>query len=138
MLNLGSNRWTFRPEIALSQAIKRWIVECYACLILFTDNTDYYGGLKLEQENLGVFQVHVIYTFKPRLWIGVDWLYTTGGETLVEGELRNDFQANSRLGATIAIPLARSHNLKFVWSSGVTTRIGGDFDNFALAYFFNW
>ena len=138
LLNLGSNRWTFRPEIALSQAIRKFLIECYASLILFTDNTDFFGGSKLEQEHLGVFQVHAIYTFKPRLWVGVDGLYTTGGETIIDGEFRRDFQANTRFGATIAFPIARRHNLKFVWSSGVTTRIGGNFDNFALAYFYNW
>jgi hypothetical protein len=138
MLNLGSNRWTFKPELALTQAIRKFLIELFASLFLFTDNTDYYGGSKLEQEHLGVFQVHVIYTFRPRLWISVNGLYTAGGETIVDGTFRQDFQSNSRIGATIAIPIAQQHNIKFVWTSGLTTRIGGDFDNFALAYFFNW
>lgn len=138
LLNLGSNRWTFRPEIGLSQTIRKFLIECYASLFIFTDNTDFFGGSTLEQEHLGVFQAHVIYTFKPRLWIGVDGLYTTGGETIVDREFRRDFQANTRFGTTVALPLARRHNLKLIWSSGVTTRIGGDFDNFTLAYFYNW
>ena len=59
-------------------------------------------------------------------------------ETSVDGEVKHDFQANTRVGATFMLPVARHHSLKFTWSSGVTTRIGGDFDNFALSYFYNW
>ena len=61
-----------------------------------------------------------------------------GGTTTLEGVGRRDFQANTRLGATFALPLARQHNPKLTWSSGVSTRIGGDFDNFALTYLYNW
>jgi hypothetical protein len=138
LMNLGSNRWTFRPEIAVSRAIRRFILECYAGAIFFTDNTDFYGGQTLTQEHVGIFQFHAIYNIRPRFWVGMDWLYATGGETRVDGVFRHDFQANNRLGATIAVPVARRHNIKFIWSSGVSTRIGGDFDNFALAYFYNW
>ena len=138
LMNIGSNRWTFRPEIGLSHAIRKFLIECYASLYIFADNTDFFGGSTLEQEHLGVFQVHVIYTFKPRLWVGVDGLYTTGGETAVDGEFRRDFQSNTRVGATIAFPMAQRHDLKFIYSSGVTTRIGGNFDNFTLAYLYHW
>jgi hypothetical protein len=138
LMNVGSNRWTFRPEIALSQAVRRFVLECYASTIFFTDNTDFYGGQTLKQEHVGIFQLHAIYNIKPRFWVGFDWLYATGGETSVDGIFRRDFQANNRVGATVAVPVARRHNIKFIWSSGVSTRIGGDFDNFALAYFYNW
>jgi len=138
LMNLGSNRWTVRGEVAVSYAIRRWVLEGYASLFYFTDNTDFYGGSLLAQEPVGILQAHAIYYFKPRMWLGVDGLYATGGETSVDGVFKHDFQANTRLGATFALPVARHHNLKFTWSSGVSTRVGGDFDNFAVSYLYNW
>jgi hypothetical protein len=138
LMNLGSNRWTIRAEIAVSRAWRRWVFEGYASVFYFTDNNDFYGGSVLTQEDVGILQAHVIYYFQPRMWLGVDALYAAGGETAVDGTFKNDFQANTRLGASFSLPLARRHNLKLVWSSGVSTRVGGDFDNFALSYFYNW
>jgi len=138
LINLGANRWTIKGEVAVSQAVRHWVFEAYASLFYFTDNTDFYGGSVLTQETVGIFQAHAIYYFQPRMWLGVDGLYATGGETAVDGTVKNDFQANTRFGATFALPVARSHNLKFTWSSGLTTRIGGDYDNFALSYLYNW
>lgn len=138
LINLGANRWTLKGEIALSQAVRNWVFEGYASFFYFTDNTDFNGGSVLTQETLGIFQAHVIYYFQPRMWLGLDGLYATGGETRVDGLFKRDFQANTRLGATFMLPLAPRHALKLTWSSGVTTRIGGDYDNFALAYFYNW
>jgi hypothetical protein len=138
LMNLGSNRWTVKGEVAVSYAIRRWVLEGYASLFYFTDNNDFYGGSLLTQEPVGILQAHAIYYFQPRMWLGVDGLYATGGETAVDGTLKHDFQANTRIGVTFALPVARSHNLKFTWSSGVSTRVGGEFDNFALSYFYNW
>ncbi|MGD9403033.1 MAG: transporter [bacterium] len=138
LINLGSNRWTFRGEVAVSHRVRDWIFEGYASLFFFTDNSDYYGGQTLSQEPVGIFQAHVIYHFEPRMWLGVDGLYARGGTTTLEGVGRHDFQDNTRIGATFALPLARAQNLKLTWSSGVSTRIGADFDNFALTYLYNW
>jgi len=60
LINLGSNRWTIRGEVAVSYAIRHWVLEGYASLIYITDNTDYNGGNLLEQQPVGIFQVHVI------------------------------------------------------------------------------
>ncbi len=138
LLNIGANRWTFRPEIGVSHAVRKWVLEGYASAFLFTDNKDFSGGNTLTQEHVGIFQFHTIYRFKPRFWAGLNWIYTAGGETKVDGVFRHDFQANNRLGATLAIPVAKHHNIKAIWSSGVTTRIGGDFDNFMVVYLYNW
>ena len=38
LVNLGSNRWSFNPEIGLSQPAGRWTIDVYAALLLFTSN----------------------------------------------------------------------------------------------------
>ena len=50
LLNLGSNRWAVKPEIGLSRAAGRWLVEVMAGIWLFTDNPDLSGGRTREQD----------------------------------------------------------------------------------------
>jgi hypothetical protein len=47
ILNLGSDRWTFKPEIAHSHPFgpeQKWLVEAYANSYFYTDNTSYHGS----------------------------------------------------------------------------------------------
>jgi hypothetical protein len=114
------------------------MLEAYAGLWLYTDNTDFYGGSLREQSPLGTFQVHVSYTFKPRLWIAGDATFYAGGRTKLDGVRKDDRQENSRLGLTLSLPVGRRHSLKLTWANGFTTRIGGDFDTLSLAWQTLW
>ena len=51
---------------------------------------------------------------------------------------RADLQRNSRVGATITIPLTKRQFLKFNGSSGAVTNIGADFKSFGIAYQYLW
>ena len=50
LINLGTNRWSFKPELGLSRAFGQWVVEAMAGVWLFTDNTDFVGGRTREQD----------------------------------------------------------------------------------------
>ena len=49
LLNLGNNRWSFRPELGISKAWGPWTVEFAPSVIFFTDNTDFYIGSTFAQ-----------------------------------------------------------------------------------------
>ncbi len=138
LINLGGNRWAVKPEVGLSHPAGRWVFEAYAGAWLFTDNPDFFGGSVREQGALGTFQAHASYTFRPRLWLAADATYYTGGRTTIGGTLRNDFQKNSRVGLTLAVPVGRRHSVKLSWATGATTRIGGDFQTLAVAWQYLW
>ncbi|UCC83731.1 MAG: transporter [Gemmatimonadota bacterium] len=137
LINLGSNRWAFRPRIGVSHTVGRWTLEIYGDVWLHTDNTDFYGGSTLEQGPFWVVQGHVLYNFRRGLWLGLNAGYANGGQTTVDGNDK-DFQENTRLGATLALPLGRRHGLKLVAISGIATRLGADFDTINLAYQYRW
>src|SRR5438093_1296494 len=61
LINLGVSRWSFKPELALSQPLgKRWLFDLYAGLWLFTNNNSYYPGSSVRsQEPMGSFQTHI-------------------------------------------------------------------------------
>jgi hypothetical protein len=138
LVNIGTNRWIFKPELGLSKPAGRWFVDVYAGAWLFTDNPDFFGGTHRAQDPLLTFQTHASYTLRPRLWVAANATFYTGGRTTVDGVEKADLQRNSRYGATLAVPIGRRSGLKVAWARGLTTRIGGDFDTLAVGYQFVW
>jgi hypothetical protein len=138
LINIGGNRWAFKPELGLSKPLGRLTAEIYAAIWLFTDNQDFYGGQRREQDPLGAFQGHVSYTFKPRLWLAANATFYTGGRTSLDGVPKADLQRNTRLGATLSVPVGRRQSIKVAWASGIITRIGGDFDTLSAAWQITW
>jgi hypothetical protein len=138
LINIGSHRWAFRPELGFSHPAGHWFFETYAGVWFFTTNDDFFGGHVRSQEPIGAFQAHVSYTFAPRLWLAADYTYYTGGRTTVDGVINEDLQKNSRVGLTLAIPVTRNQSLKFAWSRGASTSIGSDFATYSVGYQFLW
>ena len=138
LINLGSNRWGFRFESGISRTVRRWTFEAIATAWLYTANDDFFGGQRLEQDSIVALQGHVIYTFRPGMWLAVNFGFLDGGATTIDGVLRNTLQKNSRSGLTFVYPLARQHGLSFAFSSGVTTSVGADFDTYAVGYQYLW
>jgi hypothetical protein len=138
LINLGSNRWSFKPELAISRAFGKWTFELYGGAWLFTDNTNFFNGKTRKQDLIGSGQLHLLYTFKPRMWIAFNANFYTGGRTSVDGNLNQDLQRNSRYGATFTMPLNPRHSLKLAYSRGAFTTIGADFDALAVSYQVIW
>ena len=138
LINLGTNRWSFKPEIGVSGAIGRWVVEMMAGVWLFTDNTDFLGGRTRSQDPIAAAQVHVTYKFKPSMWLAGDVNYFTGGQTTIGGKLNLDLQRNSRVGATFSTALDRRQAIRISASRGAYTTIGADFISIAASYSYAW
>jgi hypothetical protein len=98
LLNLGSNRWSFRPELGVSKSIGKWTGELIGNVWIFGDNDKFFGGGTLEQDPLYVAKAHFIYTFRPGLWLGFGVGYGAGGQTSVSGVKANTKQKNIRWG----------------------------------------
>ena len=138
LINLGANRWGFKPEIGLSHAIGRWHLEAAGTLWLFTDNRDFFGGSTVSQDPLYAVQVHVVYSFKPGLWVSLNMGYANGGTTAIDGVVANTLQNNVRAGVTVQYPFARRHGIRIAFNRGVTTRVGADFDSLVIGYQLMW
>ncbi|HEU4386866.1 MAG TPA: transporter [Blastocatellia bacterium] len=138
LVNLGANRWAFKPEIGLSQPLGRWTLEAIGGAWFFTENKNFFGGSRREQRPLVSVQGHVIYTLRPRMWVAFGATYFTGGRTTVDGVLNADLQKTSRIGATYSFPVTKRHSLKVAWSKGVTTLVGGDINAVTVGYQYVW
>jgi hypothetical protein len=138
LINLGSNRWAFKPEIGLVHPVGKWTFELYTGAWFFTANDDFYGGHRRTQEPILELQGHVIYTFVPGLWLALDGTWYAGGVTSVDSVPDVDRQQNTRIGTTLAIPLGHGHSLKAAWAKGASVRIGQDFSTYGLTYQYRW
>lgn len=136
MINIGTSRLAFKPELAVSQPVgKRWLIDFYAGLWLFTDNDAYYPGTSVRsQEPLGSFQGHISYNIQPLMWVALDMTYYTGGETTVDDVQMDDRQSNSRIGGTLVLPVRKLHSIKFAYSTGAIIRSGADFTTFSVGW----
>lgn len=138
LINIGSNRWAFKPEIGISHPIGKWLVEGSAGVWLYTDNAEFLGGQRRSQAPLSVLQFHAGYTFRPGLWLAADAGVYAGGETKLDGIAKQDRQENTRYGLTLSLPVTRDWSAKLSWSKGLVTRAGGDYKAVSLTLQYRW
>ena len=138
LLNLGNNRWSFRPELGISKAVGPWTFELAPSVTFFSDNTDFFGGNTFAQTPFYVVQGHILYTFQSGAWIALDGVYFSGGHTTLNGVTSDNEQRNTRAGFTVALPIDRQHSLKVSASTGITTRTGSEFSAVGIAWQYRW
>lgn len=138
VVNIGTNRWSFKPELGISKAIGHWTLEASAAATWYTDNGDFVGGVTRSQDPLYAVQTHAMYGFRTGAWAAFGVTYYAGGRTTLDGSLNSDLQRNWRVGATLAIPFDRRNSLKFAASSGVWARTGNNFNTYVIAWQYRW
>jgi hypothetical protein len=136
LINLGTARWAFKPEFALSHPVSnKWLLDLYAGLWFFTKNNSFYPGNSVRSQNpMGAFQGHISYNFNRRMWAAFDLTYYTGGMSTVNGVDSNDRQENSRAGATMVLPVGKQNSLKIAYSRGAIIRFGANFSTFSIGW----
>ena len=146
LINLGYNRWAFKPELGYSQRWGHWVVDAYAAAWFYTTNPEffsknqYFPGTQSQSENpVVVFEGHLSYDFKPRLWVSLDANFWLGGETSLSGVPNpKTRQQDSRIGATAAIPITKHQSLKISYNNGAYINYGGNFQNLSVAWQYSW
>jgi hypothetical protein len=138
LLNLGNNRWSFKPELGISKAVGAWTFEFAPSVTFFTDNTDFFGGNNFAQAPFYAVQGHILYTFQSGAWIALDGVYFSGGRTSLNGVRSDNEQRNTRAGFTVALPIDRQNSLKLSASTGITTRTGSEFSAVGVAWQYRW
>jgi len=138
LVNLGTNRFTFKPEIGISKTIKQLILELAVAGQFYTVNNNYYNGQIMSQDPIGSAQGHINYNFRGGIWAALDGTFYWGGKTTIGGVEGNNLQENSRLGLTMAVPFGLHHSIKLNFSTGASTRTGSDFDAVTLVWQYRW
>lgn len=140
VINQGSNRWAFKPEVGVSRRWGKWVLDGYGAIWFFTRNTHFFpGGTSLAQRPTGAFETHFSYDMKRRLWFSIDANYWVGGRSVMNGALNlGSFQSNSRIGATASFPIGKNESIKVSYSNGAHVIYGGDYQTISLAWQYQW
>jgi len=134
LVNLGSNRWVFSPQVGVWHVEGPFTFEAYAGVWLFTKNNDFFGSQVRSQDPLFTFQLHASYEFANGIWIAASTRQSLGGAVAVEGGDRLDPETNNRLGLTFNVPIGQRYALKLLATRGITANIGNDYDTVGLAW----
>jgi hypothetical protein len=146
LINLGANRWAFKPELGLSRRFGHWVLDGYGAVWFFTKNPEFFsrnayvpGTQAQTQDPIVAFETHLSYDVRPRFWISLDGNFWYGGRTSLNGvENPATLQRSSRFGLTAAIPITRRQSIKVAYADGAYVRFGGDYRIFSLAWQYAW
>ena len=138
LVNLGANRWMFRPEVGASKAFGPLMGEGALAASFFTDNREYYVGRTLAQDPVYSVRGNLVYHFANGVWGSFNATYYAGGRTTLNGVRQDDLIQSSRIGATLTLPVDRHNSVKFSASKGVSVRTGTDFDIVGIFWQHRW
>ena len=139
LLNLGTNRYTFRPQIGAVHRREKWAFETTVSSWIFTDNDDFFGGKFLEQDPLFTIQQHCDYTFRPGLWVGAGVAYAQGARSTLDGIRKDNETQNIAWLFSVGVPINPQWGIKFAYLGNRTlTSVGADLDSFATALSVVW
>jgi len=139
LINLGTNRWTIRPQIGVVHNWDKWAAELTTSAWIFTDNGDFDGDKAREQDPLVSIQGHLIYTVRPGLWASLSAANGGGARSTIDGVQANDRTGNVLVSAAIGVPINRRQGFKLAYIHGETNKnTGSDYDSVLLAYSVMW
>jgi hypothetical protein len=141
VLDLGADRWSFKPEVALSPPFgpdQKWQLDAYVNTFFYTDNTSYHGREILRQEPLVGLEGHVSYSLNESLWVAVDTRFSSRGVTVVDGANQDNQQRNVIVGSEINLSITPRHSLLFEIGKSWVHQNSPDVIGFAVKYDFNW
>lgn len=138
LINIGSNRWSFKPEIGTEVPMGKWFADFSAGFWVFGENTNYFGGQTLQQAPLATYQIHTGYNFRPGQWLGLDGNYYAGGATMVGRASPLNALANSRYGLAFSQPMGPGVSVKVSWSHWLSGQFGQNFSTIAGALQYRW
>jgi hypothetical protein len=139
-INLGTHRWAFKPEVALSYPFgRKWLADVYAAAWLFTANETFYpGSARRTQDRVRALQAHISYSFTPKTWVAFNSTWYGGGQAAVDGTPKGSSLSSARVGATLGFPVGRRHAVKIAYSTGAIVRFGANFTTLSVAWQTAW
>lgn len=139
LLNLGNNRFTFTPQLGMVHTNGKWSSELTASAAIHGDNDSFFNGQRLEEDPLVFLQGHVVYNFRPGLWLAGSTGYGYGSESAIDGVSANDRKKFVGWGLSIGIPLSRSAGFKIGYiGTRARSDTGSDSDTLTAGFGIMW
>ena len=135
LLNLGDNRFIIRPQLGFVHTRGHWSYELTGSVFLYTDNDEFFGNNKREQDPLYALQTHLIYSSPQRWWVSLGAAHDRGGESSINGVKKDDQRRDLLFGISAGFSISSSSSVKLAYVGSRTQKdVGKDTDSVALAY----
>jgi len=135
LLNLGQNRFVFRPQLGLVHTRGHWSYELTGSVFLYTDNDDFFGNNKREQDPIYALQTHLTYTAPKHWWVSVGAAHARGGESKINGERKDDERRDLLYGISAGLPVGTRSSVKVAYVGRRSNEdVGTDSDNVGVGY----
>jgi hypothetical protein len=139
LINLGSNRFTFRPQLGILHNRGRWSFELTGAAWVFTDNDSFFNGNRLEQDPLYALQGHAVHTFPSGLWLALGAGYGFGGQSMINGVKKNDRKENVAWTIGAGYPVTSRLNFTATYfGNRQQTAVGADSETFSVGLSAFW
>ncbi len=139
LINLGNNRFTFRPQLGITHTRGKWTAELTTDLAFFTENDEFFNGNTLEQDPLFVIRGILIHTFRPGFWVGAGFGYDYGGENSVNGIDSDNRMQDIGWALSLAYPINRRSGISVKYIGTRTQESTGlDSDSLTIGLSFSW
>lgn len=133
-INIGNNRWAFKPEIGVSRRFAHIYAEAYAGIWFYTNNTEYLNNKVLNQKPTTTLQAHASYYFKNQMWFGINTNWSKLGKVEVNGVPPGKLYNDWRIGGTFSAPITKKQSVRLQFHTGLLARLGLDYDSLTAAY----
>jgi hypothetical protein len=138
VVNLGTNRWGFRPEIGASLRIGQFFWEIYGGVRFTTSNYEYMGNKTLKQSPLYGVQTHISHTFNNFMRLAFSGTYVNGGQSTVNDVQQNDYIRHLRAGISYMVPIDQFNTIALQVTSNITANVTLDYKSISLSYNHTW
>jgi hypothetical protein len=139
LLNLGSNRFVFRPQVGMIHYWGSWSFELTSSVFLYTRNPDFFNDAERDQRPTFAVQSHLVKQLQRGSWLSLSAGYGLGGESLINRRPNGDFRSNLLVSASYSFLIAKRQGLKLAYIRSETLQdIGSSTNNFILAWFISF
>lgn len=139
LINLGNNRFTFRPQLGINHTWGKWTAEATTEVAFYTENNEFFNGNKLEQEPTYIIHGHLFHTFRPGLSLGAGVGYDYGGENSVNGVDKDDKKQDIAWALRFSYPINRHSGINVAYiGSRRQESTGLDSDTLTASLSFAW
>ncbi|MDW5289136.1 transporter [Formosa sp. PL04] len=135
LLNLGQNRFVFRPQMGMVHNWGLWSYELTTSVYIFTNNNNFYNNQTRRQDPLFAVQTHLIRQFKNRMWTSISAGYGVAGESSINNIEKKDNRSDILGEVALGFPLFKKQAVKVTYLRTQTFNdIGSDTNTFAMGW----
>lgn len=137
-INLGTNRWSFKPELGISLKIGQFFWETYGGVKFILPNKEYLVNRTLKQAPVYSLQMHVCHAFSNSLRLALSGTYINGGQSSVNDIKQNDYLRHFRGGIIAAYSINALNSVILQFNTNITANASLDYRSINLMYSYSW